>query len=143
MTSRDTRTGRVMEEMIPPALKRGGYAFREQVVIGLRLGVGRHKVDYVVEDASGAKILVSTKWQQVSGTAEEKVPYEVICLADSVNKSDGKFKKAYLVIGGEGWKLKLKDFYLTGGLRRFLKNCEAVEIISLENFVAKANKKAL
>jgi hypothetical protein len=132
-----------MEEMIPPALKRGGYAFREQVIIGLRLGVGKHKIDYLVEDPSGGQILVSSKWQQVAGTTEEKVPYEVICLADSVNTSNGKFKKAYLVIGGEGWKLKLKDFYLTGGLRRFLKNCEVVEIISFEKFIAKANKKAL
>jgi hypothetical protein len=132
-----------MEEMISPALKRGGYAFREQVVIGLRLGVGKHKIDYLIEDRGGGQILVSTKWQQVAGTAEDKVPYEVICLADSVNTSSGKFKKAYLVIGGEGWKSRLKDFYLSSGLNRFLKNCEAVEIISLENFVARANKKAL
>ncbi len=130
-----------MEEMIPPALRRGGYDFREQVIIGLRLGVRKHKVDYLVEDRSGGEILVSTKWQQVSGTAEEKVPYEVICLADSVNTSNGRFKKAYLVIGGEGWKLK--HFYLTGGLSGFLKDSEGVEIVSLENFVAKANKKAL
>jgi hypothetical protein len=132
-----------MEEMITPSLRRGGYSFKEQVVIGLRLGVGKHKVDYLVEDPPEGQILVSTKWQQVPGTAEEKVPYEVICLADSVNTSKGKLKKAYLVIGGDGWKTKLKDFYLTGGLSRFLSNCEAVEILSLENFVAKANKKAL
>ena len=143
MASRDTRTGRVMEEMIPPALRRGGYEFKEQVIIGLRLGVGKHKVDYLLEDPAGGQILVSAKWQQVSGTAEEKVPYEVVCLADSVNASNGKFRKAYLVIGGEGWKPKLKDFYLTDGLSRFLKNCDVVKIVSLESFIAKANKKEL
>src|SRR2546425_656444 len=34
---RDTRTGGVLEAMVLPALKRGGYAHQTQVVIGKRL----------------------------------------------------------------------------------------------------------
>ena len=43
----DPRTGGVLEAMILPALDRGGYSHRPQVVIGDRLGCGRHIVDAV------------------------------------------------------------------------------------------------
>ena len=33
---------------------------------------------------NGRQFLVSVKWQQVSGTAEQKVPFEVICLVEPV-----------------------------------------------------------
>ena len=81
------------------------------------------------------------KWQQVPGTTEEKVPYEIICLADAVHKSQGNFRKAYIVLGGEGWRLR--EYYLTGSIQQFLRNCESVEVISLEGFVAKANQRKL
>ena len=41
MTRRDTRTGGVLEQMILPALTRGGYTHETQVNIGERLGGGK------------------------------------------------------------------------------------------------------
>ena len=101
--------------MILPALKRGGYAYVTQRAIGVRFGGGKHFVDVVAEKA-GQKFLVSLKWQQVSGPAEQKVPFEVICLAEAVRP--GAFAGAYLVLGGEGWKLR--TFYMGGGLKAIL-----------------------
>ena len=135
MTPRDTRTGGVLERMVLPALERGGYTFRVQQNLGQRLGGGRHFVDAVVEK-DGRRFLVSVKWQQVSGTAEQKVPFEVICLADALEA--GNFAKAYLVLGGEGWKLR--TFYTTGGLSRYLVNADKVEVTTLESFVGRANQ---
>lgn len=100
MKSRGTRTGGVLEKMVLPALDGGGYKHTVHVNIGRRLGLGAHLVD-VVAEKDGRKFLVSLKWQQVSGTAEQKVPFEVICLATAVEETD--FDKAYLVLGGEGW----------------------------------------
>jgi hypothetical protein len=100
---RDTRTGGVPEAMVLPALKRGGYNYQAQVKVGKRPGGGTHKVDAVAEKNSEG-ILVSLKWQQSSGTAEQKVPFEIICLADEIR--DGRFQKAYLVLGGDGWTLR-------------------------------------
>jgi hypothetical protein len=138
MVPRDTGTGGVLEQMVLPALRRGGYTYRTQVHIGERLGGGRHVVDALAEKA-GRRFLVSLKWQQTSGTAEQKVPFEVICLAEAVRS--GGYAKAYLVLGGEGWKLR--DFYTGGGLRQHLTNVESVEIVTLEGFVATANKRQL
>ena len=126
--------------MILPALDRGGYHYEKQKVIGNRLGGGKHKIDAIVT-LNDRKILIEMKWQQTSGTAEQKIPFAVMCLADAVHKSQGIFSKAYLVLGGEGWKLR--EYYLSEKIRDYLNNCDPVEIISLESFIAKANKKEL
>ncbi|MBI2677831.1 MAG: hypothetical protein HYX28_03525 [Candidatus Koribacter versatilis] len=121
--------------MILPALEEGGYTVQKQVHIGSRLGCGKHVVDVLAEKDS-KRYLVSLKWQQTGGTAEQKVPYEVICLGEAVTEQG--FAKAYLVLGGEGWTLR--GFFVDGGLSRHLTKPEAVSIVTLESFVAKANK---
>lgn len=138
MSPRDTSTGSVLEQMVLPALRRGGYDLRTQVQIGQRPGGRPHKVDAVaVKDARAW--LVSMKWQQVGGTAEQKVPFEVICLADAL--SGGAYESAYLVLGGLGWTLR--DFYTQGGLTSHLPLAEKVRIVTLEDFVARANQGSL
>jgi len=133
---RNTTTGRVLEKMILPALEHGGYTYwKPKGPIGERIGGGRYYVDLIASKGD-KKYLISLKWQQVSGTAEQKIPYEVICLAEAVEK--GNYEKAYLVLGGPGWKLR--DFYVSGGLDKYLKNTGKVKILTLEEFVAKANK---
>jgi PD-(D/E)XK nuclease superfamily protein len=134
----NTRTGSVLELTILPALDRGGYHHRAQIEIGERLGCGKHVVD-VVAEKDGREFLISLKWQQVAGTAEQKVPFEVICLLDAIER--GRYSKAYLVLGGEGWKLR--QFYINGGLNRFLAVEDRVEIVTLEGFIAKANSARL
>src|SRR5437660_11832783 len=83
MTPRNTRTGGVLEQMVLPALDHGGYRYQLQVNIGQRLGCGHHFVD-VIAERDRRKVLISLKWQQVSGTAEQKVPFEIICLLEAL-----------------------------------------------------------
>jgi hypothetical protein len=75
------------------------------------------------------------KWQQVSGTAEQKVPFEVICLEEALKTGD--YRRAFIVLGGDGWKLRA--FYVGGGLNEYLKGSGNVQILTLEAFVARAN----
>lgn len=125
--------------MVLPALRRGGYQFRTQVRIGRRPGGRPHKIDAVATRGTRSW-LVSMKWQQVGGTAEQKVPFEVICLADAM--SGGGYESAYLVLGGLGWTLR--EFYTKGGLKPHLSHAAAeVRIVTLEEFVAAANRGAL
>ena len=135
MSPRDTRTGGVLERMVLPALEQGGYSYKTQVNLGQRLGGGRHLVDAVVEK-DGRSLLLSVKWQQVSGTAEQKVPFEVICLTEAMEA--GSYAKVYVVLGGEGWKLR--SFYTTGGLNKYLVSSGNIEITTLESFVGRANQ---
>ena len=120
--------------MILPALDQGGYSYRIQVNIGQRLGCGQHLID-LVGQKDGPPFLVSVKWQQVSGTAEQKVPVEVICLLEALQS--GVYSKAYLVLGGAGWTLR--DFYTSGALKRYITGADKVEVLPLESFVGMAN----
>ena len=132
--SRNTRTGSVLERMLLPALDQGGYSYRVQEKLGQRFGIGSHIVDAIAEK-NGRQFLISVKWQQVSGTAEQKVPFEVICLLEAIE--NGPFEKAYIVLGGEGWTFR--DFYTSGGLTKYLSYGDRLEILTLEGFVARAN----
>ena len=105
--------------------------------IGERLGVAGHRIDVLASDSYERQYLISLKWQQTSGTAENKIPFEVISLAHA-RMTDERFYKAYLVLGGEGWRYK--EFYLKGGLDRHLSNPELVDIVSLDRFVGLANQ---
>ncbi len=109
----------------------------KQVDIGTRLGGHKHKIDVLVSDPQ-VRILVSTKWQQAAGTAEQKVPFEVMCLAEAIRESGGGFQKAYLVLGGGGWTLR--GFFTSQELWKYLNNCDGVSVVSLERFVALANQ---
>jgi len=120
--------------MVLPSLTRGGYEYKVRVKIGQRMGCGSHYVD-VIAEKNGKRYLISLKWQQVAGTAEQKIPFEVICLAEALES--GEYEKAYVVLGGEGWTLR--RFYTSGALKKYIRGIEKVEIVTLETFVAKAN----
>lgn len=137
MGKRKTTTGRVFENMVLPALTHGGYRRDTQVNIGQRPGGGAHVVDVVATDSKERRYLISLKWQQTRGTAEQKVAFEAICLADVIVSRPSEFHRAYLVLGGDGWSLR--DFYVGGGLKKHLSHGEAVTIVTLESFVGMAN----
>jgi hypothetical protein len=124
----------VLEQMILPALARGGYAARSQVLTGARPGGGPHRVDAIAEKGD-ERIIISLKWQQSSGTAEQKVPFEVMCLADAVREKLAN--RAYLVLGGAGWTLR--TFYTSGALQDHLVHAGLVRVLTLEDFIALAN----
>jgi hypothetical protein len=136
MNPRKTTTGAVLENMVLPALQNGGYTCQKQIMVGNRPHGKKHVIDVLAIDKSEKKYLISLKWQQSSGTAEQKVPFEVMSLMDAMQT--GEFEKAYLVLGGIGWTIR--DFYIGGGLDKYLTNSQQIKIIDLENFIALANK---
>jgi hypothetical protein len=134
VTRRNTNTGAVLEAMILPALERGGYLCQKQVIVGNRCGGRPHKVD-ILASRDGRRALVSLKWQQTGGTAEQKVPFEVMCLAEAVR--GGHAATAYLVLGGDRWRLR--DYYTSGALKTHLVHANLVTVVTLEAFVRMAN----
>lgn len=106
------------------------------------MGLGRVGADTMVDAVAskdGADILVSLKWQQTSGTAEQKVPFEVMCLAGRVRA--GGAHRAYLVLGGDGWTLR--SYFTSGALSDHLSDAGLVRVVTLEAFVRLANSGAL
>jgi hypothetical protein len=142
MPPRNTSTGAVLEDTVLPALRRNGYVFATQQVVGLSLSGRRHRADIVVDLTVSTKTIVSVKWQQVSGSAEEKVPFEIIKLIHAVKTSAGAVPYAYLVLAGPGWS-SLKEFYLAQGLRPYITEYDLVKVVSLDEFMARANRRLL
>lgn len=124
--------------MVLPALELGQYEHKENVDIGRRPSGRRHRIDVLATDGSANDFLISLKWQQSRGTVEQKVVFETMCLAHALNSEPGRFREAYLILGGEGFTLR--EFYIQGGLDAHLKFSHLVKIRSLESFVALANQ---
>jgi hypothetical protein len=146
--ARDTTTGRVFEQMVLPALNHSPYLYKTQVCLGRKPSGSKHIADLVIYEGD-RRLIVSKKWQQSQGTAEEKIPFEVIMLVRACR--EWGYTKAYLVLGGtdhdpeqgtQGWTLR--QWYLSGGLKTWIPSYQPwVELLTLEAFVAKINRHQL
>ena len=128
-----TRTGTGQELMIESLLEFNHYNYQKQVFIGKQLFNNRYKADFVVDHS----IIISLKWQQVAGTAEQKVIYEIASLIKIIEYDN--FKKAYVVIGGNGFSQNAKEYLFRQEHRNILKHGDLVENIGVEDFIARLN----
>ena len=115
MAQRDTTTGSNYEAIIEMCIKRSCERNEldavSQATIGEKPGGGKHRVDWEIYRKKDPTIrgLISCKFQGTSGTAEEKIPYEVIKLLHAM-KIDPRYKQAWIIMGGEGWSTSMKNF---------------------------------
>ncbi len=128
-----TRTGTGQELMIESLLEFNYYNYQKQVFIGKQLFNNRYKADFVIDHS----IIVSLKWQQVAGTAEQKVIYEIASLIKIIENDN--FKMAYVVIGGNGFSQNAKEYLFNQEHRNILKHGDLVENIGVEDFIARLN----
>ena len=92
-------SGTKFEKIIAKKLKEQGCQVAEQVYIGNKFRNKKHQVDSLVN----GKLLVSVKWQDTGGTAEEKVGYEMWTLNEKIKS--GAYEKAFVIMGGPGWTI--------------------------------------
>lgn len=79
------------------------------------------------------RFLVWGKWRRKVGSGDETIPFDVICLTKAVLERPEGFARAYLVLGGLGWKMH--DFYVSGGPRQYLVRPNLVRIVSLKRVI--------
>lgn len=135
-----SKTGRVFELSVLPALEYGGYEIREQEYIGQDFAGGL-RIDIVARNVGEGfpdQFLISLKWQQVGGTAEQKIPFEIIRLKHAI-QSSGLYRHAYLVLGGPIRAWTLRNFYISDEFERHLPHRDYVTIMTWEEFTALAN----
>lgn len=115
MASRDTTTGSNYESIVEMCIKRScdlnQLGYEDQVSIGEKPGGGKHRVDWEIFNIKNENIrgLISCKYQGTSGTAEEKIAYEVIKLLHAM-KNDSRYVKSWIIMGGEGWSDGMREF---------------------------------
>lgn len=138
-----TKTGSTLEVTVEAVLINNSYAVSKQQVVGTKPGGGKHRADIVGMRPNGSKFLVSLKWQQTAGSAEEKIPFEVIKLLHALRESREAFDKAYIVVGGDGFNAGLVEFYLSDEFRSYIRESEKIEILTLNDIITRANRGAL
>lgn len=108
-----TKTGKYWESVIKPVLEIH-YAdrFQTQVMVGTQLFGGAYVADLVISDLERGDLIVSAKWQQVPGTAEQKVIYDIASLLSIIRNQGERFRKAYIVLGGPGFSRNAREFLL-------------------------------
>jgi hypothetical protein len=112
---RDTTTGANFETIVSACIARScqknGLEAYPQRFVGQKPGGGRHRVDYelVSKDNENVRGLVSCKNQNTSGSADEKIAYEVIKLLYTM-EHDQRYRHAWLVLGGVGWSDNVRNF---------------------------------
>lgn len=134
-----TKTGSTLEVTVEAVLLNNSYAVQKQVVVGTKPCGGKHKADIVAMRPNGSKFLVSLKWQQTAGSAEEKVPFEVIKLLHTL-RENASYDKAYIVIGGDGFSAGLVEFYLSEEFRSYIRESQKIEILTLNDVIARSNR---
>ncbi len=115
--ARDTSTGSHYKELVGARLKTIGlkkqFTVLSNVEIGFKPGGQVNRVPFVVVDKNndGLRGIVSCKIQTTSGSAEEKIAFEVIKLLAAM-QHDHRYRHAWLVLGGTGWTDQLVNFYI-------------------------------
>lgn len=99
--------------IIERSCKRNRLGKKGQSNVGEKPGGGKHIVDWELweEDRPNRRALLSCKVQTTAGTAEEKIPYEVLKLLHTMD-IDPRFRFGWIVLGGNGWSKGLLEFYL-------------------------------
>lgn len=126
--TRDTTTGSHFENIVESVIKRSCEKYNlianPQVFVGYKPGGGRHKIDWEIIDKNDENIrgLISCKTQNTSGTAEEKLVYEVIKLLHAM-KIDSRYRHSWIVLGGVGWSHSMKNF-IEKDLQKWIPECK-------------------
>jgi hypothetical protein len=124
--------------MVLPALKRAGYQAQRRYRLPDPFRPGRdHYLDVAVLQGS-APIGIAAKWQQSSGTAEEKVVMEVLRLIKLVE--GGRLDRGYVLLAGTGWSLR--DYFLSGSFLKEFSSPAAsrVRVVDLDALIALINR---
>ena len=142
MAQRDTTTGSSYESVIEMCIKRSceknDLTAIAQSTIGEKPGGGKHRIDWEIFQNSHPdhRGLISCKFQGTSGTAEEKIAYEVIKLLHAM-KIDTRYKKSWIIMGGDGWSTGIRAF-VNYNLQEWIPEMsEKIEILTTDQLLNK------
>jgi len=130
------KTGKEFENFCYDLLDRTDYNVEEQVCIGTRPTYGKHYVDLevILDEEFNKRNIISLKYQDVAGTAEEKIPYEQMCLQAACEEYG--YNKAYIVLAGPGWKHD--DSYRDGVFDKWMSTPD-VFVLNFDEFLQEFN----
>ena len=138
-----------LETKISNLLKGKGYSIESQVPTLEHFGkkrldilatkkISRTWISKLLRNKESFKIPIEIKYQEVQGTAEEKIPFDAISLINYVNHHKD-CKIGYIVLGGNGFSSKIDEF-INGTLKPFIKGLNKIQILREEQFLKEIDK---
>ena len=113
-------TGASFEARVEKIIRSLGLSYLRQVKMGASI-LGRRRItDFLVYDDAGRSLGVECKFQQVPGSAEDK-------LVHTITDFDARPVKHILVFGGEGFSRNIRGYLLSTG--------KAVELSQLRSYL--------
>jgi len=124
-------------EILGPKCQANRYEKKPRSPIGLTPWGTTHYVDWEIWDGVNPerRALLSCKYQDSGGTAEEKIPYEVIKLTKAI-ELDSRFRIAWLVIGGDGWTPGLRTYFFTSLYKDLPSMVGRVQLLSTDDLIS-------
>lgn len=132
-------SGKTFENVVRALLESNYWDVDPQYPCGYRIGTKRKYVVDFHASKDARDILVSCKYQDVSGSAPDKLPYEYMCLLHAVNTCE--IDKAYMVLEGEVLLRAnmFKDPHQYE-LERYMTLSSKIVVCSFQEFSRKANR---
>jgi len=115
-----TSTGASFEDEVAKVIDRLGLSYLRQVKMGVSILGRRGVTDFLVYDCAGKSLGIECKYQQTSGSAEDK-------LVHTITDFDARPVNHILVFGGEGFSKNIRGYLLSTG--------KAVELSQLRNYL--------
>jgi hypothetical protein len=115
--SRDTGTGaafkNVVEGILHSIASRQNMVIQRGITVGLKPNGQPNRFDFSISRDTNHDIrgLVSCRSQSTSGSAEEKIPFEVVRMIQTMSL-DSRYRRGWIILGGNGWSSDLLDFYV-------------------------------
>lgn len=81
---------------------------------------------------TGKRIAVFPRWQATKGTAEEKIPFQMLKLEIARSERPDCVDAGYFILEGAGWTWR--DYFLSGELHKHLPASVVSKCLSLESF---------
>lgn len=122
------------------ALIAAGYKVNMDVPVGELFGVNNQKIQMLAVDPQGVRHFITLMGQTGSGTTVQKIPFGAMALIELARRSRTS-SRFHLVLYGSRWNFK--DFFLSGGLGRFLVDVDLVSIVSIDRFLESAKQRKL
>jgi len=113
-------TGASFEAKVEKMIRSLGLSYLRQVKMGASI-LGRRRIsDFLVYDDAGRSLGIECKFQQVPGSAEDK-------LVHTITDFEARPVKHILVFGGEGFSRNIRGYLLSTG--------KAVELSQLRSYL--------
>ena len=115
--SRDTGTGAAFKHVVEGILNsisaKQNVMIQRGITVGLKPNGQPNRFDFSISRDTNHDIrgLVSCRSQSTSGSAEEKVPFEVVRMLRTMSL-DSRYRRGWIILGGNGWSSDLLDFYV-------------------------------